>query len=554
MNPYELLGVLPLMLSLGISAVVGIYCLRRQTVPGARAYGWLALSQALWAAAAILNLSGPSLNEKIFWNNIERLALFSIPYTYPIFTAQFIGFGHSILRRLRLLLGIVPLGMALLLLTDPYTHLYYSNPRMVAGDPFATLQYGLTPLMQTFGLYGLLVVLGTFIVLSAHFIRPNRLYRSQVLAIIVASLIPTTTTILTLVHLTETDLTPLTFTIRNLIVIWALFRYRLFDITPIARDAIMDNIPDPVGVLDILDRVVDIDPAAATLIGIPASQAIGQPARVVFSAWPKLLAEFAHVTQAKTQIAARISGGTRYFNLSISPVYDRGHHLIGRVFVSREITARIRLEHRLQRLNNSLEDRVRERTTELAEAYDTTLQGWAKALELRDKEMQGHSQRVTSLTLQIARALDIAEEELVHMWRGALLHDIGKMAIPDQILRKGTDLTKAEKEIVSRHPQIAYELLAPIPYLAKALDIPYCHHERWDGCGYPRGLKGDQIPLSARIFIVADVWDALGSDQLYRGAWPKDKTIQYMKEQSGAIFDPHILDRFLELLEQGQIG
>ena len=192
-------------------------------------------------------------------------------------------------------------------------------------------------------------------------------------------------------------------------------------------------------------------------------------------------------------------------------------------------------------------------TTKLEQAYDTTLEGWAKALELRDKETEGHSRRVTELTMMIARALDLPHDELVNIRRGALLHDIGKMAIPDEILRKEGSLTDAEKEIVARHPLIAYELLSPIPYLEHALEIPYCHHEHFDGSGYPRGLKGSQIPLSARVFVIADVWDALLSDRPYRKAWSRKKTIQYMKSQAGAYFDPEILQLFFKLLELGQI-
>jgi len=149
----------------------------------------------------------------------------------------------------------------------------------------------------------------------------------------------------------------------------------------------------------------------------------------------------------------------------------------------------------------------------LAEAYDTTLEGWAKALEMRDKETKDHSQRVVELTVTLAKAFGIEGDELVHLRRGAILHDIGKMGIPDEILRKGGKLTISERKIVEQHPDYSYELLSQIPFLEKALDIPYCHHERWDGSGYPRGLKGEEIPLAARIFSVVDVWDAVRSDR-----------------------------------------
>ncbi|MFT3896081.1 MAG: PAS domain S-box protein [Anaerolineales bacterium] len=189
----------------------------------------------------------------------------------------------------------------------------------------------------------------------------------------------------------------------------------------------------------------------------------------------------------------------------------------------------------------------------LADAYDTTLEGWAKALELRDKETEGHSRRVTETTLTVARAMGFSEAELVHIRRGSILHDIGKMGIPDDILRKNGPLTEEDKNVVVKHPITAYELLKPIAYLKPALDIPYCHHEKWDGSGYPRALKGEQIPLAARIFAVVDVWDALSSDRPYRSAWSREKVADYLRNESGKHFDPRVVDVFLKMLEKGEI-
>ncbi len=183
---------------------------------------------------------------------------------------------------------------------------------------------------------------------------------------------------------------------------------------------------------------------------------------------------------------------------------------------------------------------------DLVQAYDSTLEGWVRALDLRDKETEGHSKRVTEKTIQLARRLGVGEEALVHIRRGALLHDIGKIAIPDRILQKPGPLNEDEWRVLRKHPVYAFELLYPIEYLRPALDIPYCHHERWDGTGYPRGLQGEQIPLAARIFAVVDVWDALCSDRPYRPAWPHEKVLEYLAKQAGTHFDPHILARFLE--------
>ncbi len=185
---------------------------------------------------------------------------------------------------------------------------------------------------------------------------------------------------------------------------------------------------------------------------------------------------------------------------------------------------------------------------ELALAYDTTLEGWGKALELRDKETQGHTLSVTDLTLKLAKEMGIPEAELIHIYRGALLHDIGKMGIPDHILHKPGPLTKEEWQIMRQHPQFAYEMLSSITYLASAADIPYCHHERWDGSGYPRGLKGEEIPLAARIFSVVDVWDALLTDRPYREAWAKEVVLAYINNESGSRFDPKVVETFKKMV------
>jgi HD-GYP domain-containing protein (c-di-GMP phosphodiesterase class II) len=189
----------------------------------------------------------------------------------------------------------------------------------------------------------------------------------------------------------------------------------------------------------------------------------------------------------------------------------------------------------------------------LAEAYDTTLEGWAKALEFRDKETEGHSRRVTETTVAVAGAMGFSEQEIHQIRRGAILHDIGKIAIPDEILKKPGPLTSEEREVVMRHPQAAYDLLVKIPHLKQALEIPYNHHEKWDGSGYPRGLQGEEIPLTARIFAVVDVWDALSSARPYRPAWERDKVVRYLRDESGKHFDPKIVNIFLELMEQGRI-
>ncbi len=191
--------------------------------------------------------------------------------------------------------------------------------------------------------------------------------------------------------------------------------------------------------------------------------------------------------------------------------------------------------------------------TALVLAYDATIEGWSRALELRDRETQGHTQRVAQMTIQAARKLGITDEkQIIQMRRGAILHDIGKMAIPDHILLKPGPLNEEEWEIMRRHPSIAVDLLSPIPYLAPSLEIPKSHHEKWDGTGYPEKLSGEYIPLSARLFAVVDVYDALTSDRPYRRAWTSEDALRYIRGESGKHFDPKVVEVFFKTLEDSQ--
>jgi PAS domain S-box-containing protein len=196
--------------------------------------------------------------------------------------------------------------------------------------------------------------------------------------------------------------------------------------------------------------------------------------------------------------------------------------------------------------NATMFNELQHSNSELTRAYDATLEGWAKALELRDRETEGHAQRVIDMTLSLAEHMGMEDENLPHIRRGALLHDIGKMGVPDSILLKPGPLDQDEWVVMRQHPVYAYQWLSPITYLGPALQIPYCHHEKWDGSGYPSGLKGDQIPLSARIFAVTDVWDALTSDRPYRSAWSEGEADDYIRQETGKHFDPQVVDYFFK--------
>jgi putative nucleotidyltransferase with HDIG domain len=238
-----------------------------------------------------------------------------------------------------------------------------------------------------------------------------------------------------------------------------------------------------------------------------------------------------------------------YFNLQVYPFKS------GLLVVVRDISHESYIEQSVYNRRNELDiltrnliEDLKEANLELNRAYQTTLEGWAKALELRDTETKGHSMRVVHLTQKLARTMGIEESKIVFYSYGALLHDIGKMGIPDRILLKPGPLNDSEWNIMKQHPVIAENLLSSIEFLGKSLDIIAFHHEKWNGKGYPYGLKGEEIPLPARIFSVVDVYDALTSDRPYRLAWAKNDVLQYIQEHSGIDFDPWVVEAFLSMI------
>jgi putative two-component system response regulator len=222
---------------------------------------------------------------------------------------------------------------------------------------------------------------------------------------------------------------------------------------------------------------------------------------------------------------------------------------ISKPFDRYELRARLLGITRLNRYQKLLQERakLREANAQLLNAYEATIEGLSHALDLRDRETEGHSRRVTEVTVKLAQALNISEDEITHIRRGALLHDIGKIGIPDSILHKPDTLTEDEWVTMRKHPQFAYNMLSHIEYLRPALAIPYNHHEKWDGTGYPRRLNGEEIPMSARLFAIADVWDALTSNRPYRDAWTEEQALAYIREQSGKHFDPQVVDLFFQV-------
>jgi PAS domain S-box-containing protein len=304
---------------------------------------------------------------------------------------------------------------------------------------------------------------------------------------------------------------------------------------------LMDTVPDNIWFKDTMGRFLRANKAQAHRLGLSEpSELQGKTDFDFFSN--------EHAQQAFDQELSIINGGPAIVNndelltypdrtpewVSVTklPLFDENGNIIGTYGLARDITERKMAEKDLQN------------------AYEATLEGWAAALELREKETATHSRNVVDMTMKLAAEYGFSDDEMIHIRRGALLHDIGKMGIPDSILLKPGPLTDDEWTIMRMHPTFAMKLLSHISYLTPSLDIPYRHHERWNGAGYPSGLKGEDIPLPARIFAVVDVWDALSSDRPYRPAWPKDAVENYLKEQSGVQFDPGVVDTFLRLFSR----
>jgi putative nucleotidyltransferase with HDIG domain len=557
MNREEILYLIPYVASFFLSAGVFLYSWRRRRVRGAGAYTWFVGGQTLSIFGFIMELVTPNLQFKIMWDKFQWLTEGTIiVVAFLVFAIQFTEYKLQRPIVFWFILLSIPAIFNLLVITDGLHHLIYPNPHLTTDYPFPDLTYDLGIVIDVFALYIYIAVIFGIFLLVRGSTQPYNLYRSQFTTIAIGFSIPVFLSVFALLNINiapQRDVFPFSFAIGNLIVAWGLFRYRVFDIVPIARSTIIENMTDLVIVLDSRDRILDINPVALNAIEKKAPDVIGQSAKSVFAKWPQLVEEFATPKDKRIQIVLSAYEHKYHHEVQSTVLHNRQGEFIGRVFVSRDVTYHVELQNELQKLNNELEQRVGERTEQLEDAYDTTLEGWAKALELRDKETEGHSRRVTETTLSVARSMGFDEEQLVHIRRGSILHDIGKMGIPDDILRKNESLTDEERMIVYKHPQTAYDLLKPIEHLEKALDIPYSHHEKWNGTGYPRGLMREEIPLAARIFAVVDVWDALSSDRPYRKAWDREKITQYLVAESGKHFDPKVVDVFLKMVEKGEI-
>lgn len=547
-----LLHLIPYILSFLISFSIGLITWQRRKVRGVKVYSLLAFSQCTITFGYMMELTASGLHGKIIWDDFQWYGFVLWVILFPMFAIQFTQFERLNKPRTWVMLSIMPVIFIALLITNPQHGLIHNQESLIAGNPFDALTYPFTPAVWIFGIYSYTVLTLAFFRLLVNFFRTAPIYRAQVGAVTIGAGIPIFATLLVLAGVRfgiQRDISPITLAIGDMFVAWGLLRYQLFDVVPIAWDVVVQTMDDLVVVLDPSLRILGLNQTARNTFQLNDESIVGRSARDVFEAWWPQLSTLGDTEKGEIEIEVPFRGKQWVIDIHVSPLWDQYHNLMGRVFVARNISQQKEMEQELRVLNSRLEELVLERTQEMEDAYNSTLEGWAKALEIRDKETEGHSRRVTDLTVRMAQKLGISHEMTDHIRRGALLHDIGKMAISDEILHKPAALTDEERAIMQQHPKIAEDLLAHITFLEKALEIPRFHHERWDGKGYPYGLKGDAIPLPARIFTYIDNWDALLSDRPYRKAWTREDTLNYIKENSGTIFDPTLLNIFLSVIE-----
>jgi putative nucleotidyltransferase with HDIG domain/PAS domain S-box-containing protein len=556
MNQEQLLYLIPYAGSLGISLGILIFVWIRRDAHGATAFFWYIFGQTLYILGNIFETISTDLAGKLFWESFQWVVASLAVIAFPFFVIQYIEYKLKYYKKLFVSSLFIPLAFSLLVITDRFHHLIYINPWVLQNRLFTSLIYDYSPAFIIYSVYIYLVVFISCTLLILRMIQPHNLYRIQIALILSGVLLPVAGSILSLMGLAinhQRDISPLSAAVGNFLLAWGFYRFRIFDVLPIARDQIFEAMAEPVVILDKRNNIVDINSSMLAMINKTAAEVIGAPAAQVFDSFPIAIKPPTNSSYERTEASFELGGINFDYETTVWPLYNARREMIGRIYISHDITELKQLENELRKINTQLESNVVARTHELAQAYDITLEGWARTLELRDKDTEGHTRRVTDITLKIASKLNFPKDMMVHIRRGAILHDIGKMAIPDDILHKPGPLSAEEREIVKKHPETAYNLLKPIRFLEQSLEIPYCHHEKWDGTGYPRGLKGGEIPVAARIFTIADVWDALSSERLYNKAWPREHVIAYFVEQSGSHFDPRLVEIFLDMVEKGEI-
>jgi|GEM_PF-2142237 len=393
--------LVPFLVSLTIAVSMGLYTWRHRAVSGATPWTVVALSEALWILGYIFELLSPGLDGKIFWDNVQFLGMFVVPTALLAFALDYTGRKLPRSKQTWVVLTIAPILLMCLVFTDDWHHLIRPDARLVTlrGEPFAALTYSFTTTFWLLSLYSYALIFAGLAILIDRFIRPQQLYRGQVGVVLLGMLIPILGWLFTLAGITPyfyRDTTPFAFALSNLVLVWGLFRYQLFDIVPIARDTLVENMRDAVIVLDVQGRVVDLNPVTQRLIGRPLSQVIGQRAGLVFANWPDLVEKYRDVQEARSEMTVQVGEKRYHVEMNLTPLYDRRGALKGRLVVARDITERQQAQDALQRAHDELERRVQERTAELTAANEQ-LQREIAERKQAEEALQENEQRFRTI-------------------------------------------------------------------------------------------------------------------------------------------------------------
>lgn len=460
--------LIPYVISLSVSTAVAFYALRRRNVSGAVQFAGIASGQAFWTFGYICELISQSLGAKVFWDNVQFVGGMVWPLALLAFALRYIGRKRPLSPRIWGGLIIPFVIFFLLLFTNQFHKLVRPAASILPGDPFSELVYDFTFVVWLMFLYFVGLLLSSVILLMGRFIRPHRLYRVQVGIIILGTLIPLIGTALTIMGITFTfhrDTTPLTFALSNLVIAWGLFRYRLLDIVPIARDQVIENMSDMVIVLDTHNRVVDLNPAVEKILGQSASTVIGQPAAQVFSPWSEFVKTYQEVEYAYEELVIRTEEGIRCLDLKLHPLQDRRGRLSGRLIVVRDITQHKQIEEELRRYRDQLEKLVEARTAEL-ETINARLQWEIKAHKTTEEALRESESRYRNLVDLLPEAVVVHCDGKIVFVNPAGLHIMGYTVAQDMLGRSALEFVPDEyTEIVQERFQQILERKAPVPFL-----------------------------------------------------------------------------------------
>ncbi|MCF7889780.1 HD domain-containing protein [Candidatus Bipolaricaulota bacterium] len=513
-----------------VLVLTAIYVGRHYPKPGTLPMMLALIAVVFWDLGYLLSLGAEGLSTKIFWTKFQYLGYEFVP---PLWFLVIWRYTQHRIRNHRSLLLIfaLPLLTIAFAWTNQFHGLLWQEAAVHGHLGISVLETGRGPWWLVDTLYSYSLISGGVYLLLRDTIGLPSIYKKQALVLLAGVLVPMAGNLSYLMGLTHhLDLAPLTFSITGLVFAWGVSRYRLFGVVPVARSKLLDEMNLGTLVMDKEGLLLSVNPAACSVLGCGQAD-IGEPIDELLVDHPKLLDYLRRREKTQEEVAISTGGETSYFDFKLTPLESERGYTSGWLAQFYEITSRVQAEQRLRKV-----------TIETMEAL-------AKTVEAKDAYTREHLDRVEKHALAVAERLDISEKRREQLRFAAVLHDIGKVRVPDGILNKQDGLTDEEYDQIKDHAEAGESIVGQVSYLQQAATIIGQHHEKFDGSGYPKGLKGDEITLEARILSVVDAYDAMRSDRPYRDALPREVAIKELKENKGTQFDPEVVDILLEMIE-----